>query len=105
MLRYARWSDQQEHTHGLVGVRKVSPSDLDPLGNRGERVALANDACVEPGLQAEDGCNLVPHHAPDGNAGPVGHDGGDHGLVDLGKDQRCVLLPRAELLLEGDELR
>ena len=70
-----------EHAHRLAGVVQPGARGLDALGDHLHRVVLADHALAEIPGDVEDGLDLVGRHAADGDAGPVGDDGG-HRLQD-----------------------
>ena len=71
---------------GLFGIVEPRAVGLDALGDHLEAVALADDAPVEDVGEIEHRLDLVGDHLADRNAGPVGDDGGDRLLVDMGVD-------------------
>jgi hypothetical protein len=62
---------------------------------------LPDDTAVEDVSKVQNRLHLVLHHAADGDAGPVGDDGGDRLLVDIGIDHPLFRLDRFQL---GDDL-
>ena len=71
------------------------------LGRRDvvERVALADDTALQDVRKARNLLDLVLHHAPHGDASPIGDNAGDGVGVHARKNQRGFALELLELLL------
>jgi hypothetical protein len=72
---------------GLPGLSSPARLVWMRLRDRGEPVVLPDDALGEGFAEFEDRFDLVLDHPPDGDAGPVGDDGGDGARVAAREDQ------------------
>src|SRR5262249_17424568 len=85
-------ADEEEDALGLGGVADAGLADAEFFADEAEGVVLADDAAAELALYVEGGGDFVLHHAADGDAGPIGDDGGDGGRIDVGVHEGVVAL-------------
>ena len=108
-LAHARRPAEHEDTNRLVRIVQLRAGGLNSPGDHLERVPLPDHALIQRLGQLQHGFELVLHHAPDRNTGPVLHDRGYCMLVDAGKDQRRFTLKIRQLLVQpgqlGEQLR
>ena len=89
---------QHEDADRLHRIVESRPVGLDALGDHLKTVALSDDALVEDAGEIEHRLDLVGDHLADRNSGPVGHDGSDRLLVDMGVDHPLFRIDLAELV-------
>ena len=87
---------EHEHADRLVRIVELGAIGLDALGDHADAMPLPYHALVQCLREVEHGFDLVLDHAADRDAGPVGDDGGDRLLVDMGVDHPARRIDRAE---------
>ena len=81
---------------GRFGSCKPGARAPDRVGDRGDRLVLADHALLEALLHRDQLLDLALHHARDGHAGPLADDLGDVFLVHLFLEHLLVLLELGE---------
>ena len=89
---------------GPVRILQPGARAAHGVGDGLDRLVLADDALVQPLLQVQQARLLALEHLVDGDAGPLGDDGGHVLLGDLFAQERPVLLGLLELVALGQEL-
>ncbi len=82
-LADAGGAEEDEAADGALGVAEAGAAAADGVGDGGERGVLADDALAQAVLHLDELLHLAFEHLGDGDAGPVGDDGGDVFFVDL----------------------
>ncbi len=85
-------AEEDERADRPVGVAEPGAAAAHRVGDRGDRVVLADDALVQPLLHAQELLHLALEHPADRDPGPAGDDLGDVVLVDLLLEQGPVAL-------------
>ena len=81
---------------GRLGSCRPGARAADGVGDRRDRLVLADDALVEPLFHLEQLLDLAFHQPVDGNVRPAADDVGDVFFVDLLLEHPVALLQRAE---------
>ncbi|MNQ28714.1 hypothetical protein D3C85_420090 [compost metagenome] len=92
---------QQEGTERAAGTTQVGAGGQQVLVQMGHCNILPLDKLAEVFRQTGHHVQLPLGDTIEGHPGPLGDDGGNLGLVDVGGDQHFSLLQLGQLALEG----
>ena len=82
-LAHAGRAQEDEAADGPVGVLQAGPRPPDGVGDRQDRLVLADHPLVQPVLHVEQLLDLALHQSADRDAGPLADDLGDVLFVHL----------------------
>ena len=89
-------AEEDEAADGTLGVGEAGAAAADGVGDDGERGVLADDALAQAVLHGDELLHLAFEHLGDGDAGPLGDDGGDVFLVHLFLEHSVRAFPRSQ---------
>ena len=90
---------KHKDAHRFVGIVEFCPRGFHATGNEIQTVTLADNTLVQRVGEIQHRVNLVFHHPPQRDPGPVGNHCGNHVFIYRRKQQRLIALQRFQRLL------